>query len=115
LFAFEPGDFSTIAQFCRNMHSHAMPLVLANGTMSTPSVFKIQIINDNGSDVTNDWLFQPQPCSLMAFNSTALDYVSIDSSYSSPARVGINMVLAEIEPVVNDNGNVAIAGEVFGV
>lgn len=114
LFAFTPSDFDVIAQFCRNMHSHSMPVVLANGTFSTPSVFKIQIVNDQGSDVTDNWLFQPQPCMMAAFNSTALDYISIDSNYSSPARVGVNMVLNEIEPLVNEDGNVSIAG-VIGV
>lgn len=115
LFAFTNQDFDVITQFCRNMHSHCMPLALGNGTLSTPSVFRINLINNSGSDVTNNWLFQPQPCTISAFNSSALDYISIDANNTSPARVGVNMVLAEIEPVVNVNGNVATSAEVFGV
>lgn len=114
LFAFTNGDFNVITQFCRNMHSHCMPVVLGNDTVSTPSVFKIQLVNNNGVDVTSNWLFQPQPCTMTAFNSSALDYISIDGNNTSPARVGVNMVLAEIEPVLNLNGNVVTSGEVFG-
>jgi hypothetical protein len=115
LFAFTNADFNVITQFCRNMHSHCMPAVLNNGTLSTPSVFRIQIMNSGFTDVTNNWLFQPQPCTMTAFNSSALDYISIDGNNTSPARVGVNMVLAEIEPVVNVGGNVATTAEVFGV
>ena len=87
------------------MHLNSMTLK-KNANLYTPSVFRINIVNANGLDVTNNWLFQPQPCMMAAFNSTALDYVSIDANYTSPARVGINMVLAEIEPVASNGNNV---------
>lgn len=113
LFAFTNNDFNAITQFCRDMHSYSMPLRTATG-LSTPSVFRINIVNSGGRDVTNNWLFQPQPCMMAAFNSSALDYISIDANYTSPARVGVNMVLIEIEPVVNVNGNVQTVGQAFG-
>ena len=115
LFAFTNADFDAITQFCRDMHSYCMPVALGNGTLSTPSVFRINLINNSQVDVTNNWLFQPQVCTMTAFNSSALDYISIDANNTSPARVGVNMVLAEIEPVVNVGGQVATSAEVFGV
>lgn len=105
LFAFTNGDFEAITNFCRKMHLNSMTLK-KNADLYTPSVFRINIVNSNGLDVTNNWLFQPQPCMMAAFNSSALDYVSIDANYTSPARVGINMVLAEIEPVASNGNNV---------
>jgi hypothetical protein len=113
LFAFTNNDFDSITQFCRDMHSYSMPIKTSAG-INTPSVFKINIVNSGGKDVTNNWLFQPQPCMMAAFNSSALDYISINANYTSPARVGINMVLTEIEPVVNVDGNVRSVEQSFG-
>lgn len=113
LFAFTNEDFDAITTFCRRMHLHSMPTIGSDGTLNTPSAFRINLVNNKGRDVTNNWLFQPQPCMMTAFNSSALDYISIDANNTSPARVGVNMVLAEIESVINYGGNVETVPEVF--
>jgi len=113
LFAFTNQDFSVIQQFCKSMHAASMPTIDGNGNLVAPSIWKIQIFNSSDGEVTNNWLFEPQPCSMLAFNSSALDYISIDSGYQYPARVGINMVMAEIEPVLWTGGVVATVPELF--
>jgi hypothetical protein len=112
LFAAQQTDYFDIAQWVRTMHIASMIKSEGGGdslTLYTPSVFTFSIHagseNGNvGGDVTNNWFFSPKPCMMIGFNSSAVDYQAIDGTYSTPARVAVNMILAEIEPVVFSSG-----------
>lgn len=111
LFAYKNDDFEAIVDFTKSMHSFCMPKGDYNNTMYTPAVFMFNILQGGGdgnigNDVTNNWFFSPKPCTMIGFNSSAVDYMAINGSYSSPARVAVNMLLAEIEPVVLVDGAV---------
>lgn len=117
LFAYKNDDFDAITNFTKSMHAFCMPKGDYSNTMYTPAVFMFNILQGSGngnigSDVTNNWFFSPKPCMMIGFNSSAVDYMSINGSYTSPARVAVNMLLAEIEPVVLVDGVVKSVFEI---
>lgn len=105
LFAFTNDDFQSIVGFMNYMHKLSMPKAFQK-TLYTPAVFIFSILQGNengtiGASITNNWFFSPKPCTMIGFNTSAVDYIPISGSYSAPARVAVNMLLAEIEPVVH--------------
>lgn len=116
LFAYDQDDFLAISNFIHEMHAASMPKKFGS-KMRTPAAFRFRVLNASGTDVTNNFFLQPKPCTMMAFNSTGLDYLSVSSDGKYPARVGVNMVLGEIEPVVYvgsaPNGQVLSVFEAF--
>lgn len=119
LFAYQDNDHQRIQSFCNTMHKACMvkgrTRTGAGGgdeiVLNTPAVFAFSIHAANGqnlgSDITNNFFLDPKPCMMIGFNSSAVDYMAVDSTYSFPSRIAINMILAEIEPVVvNPEGQV---------
>ena len=123
LFAYTQADHQIINDFCTNMHKSCMPQAkvtspggISTKTIYTPSVFWFKILrDDNGAystAITNSFFVDPKPCTMIGFNSSAVDYMAIDSTYNRPSRIAINMIMSEIEPVVVNNGNVKSLFEV---
>lgn len=112
LFAYDPGDSNAIANFVETMHSLCMPTISSESTRTlvyAPALFQPRIVDSNMNEVPG-WLYQPKPCVMMTFNSSAGQYASVENG--RPAVMTISMLLAEIEPVYNNNGNVIIASQV---
>jgi len=126
LFAYEQNDHVDIRDFCNSMHKACMvkgrSQTSSGGVdeivLNTPAVFSFKIHSGNaegavGNEITNNFFLSPKPCMMIGFNSSAVDYMAINSSYEYPSRVAINMILAEIEPVVVDqSGNVVSMFEI---
>lgn len=113
LFAYDAGDSLAISNFVENMHSLCMPRInQSEGStkVSAPAIFQPRIVDENMNEV-NAWLFQPMPCTMLTFNSSGGQYASAENG--KPAVMTISMIMAEIESVVFDSGQVKRVSSYF--
>lgn len=114
LFAYNAQDATDIEEFVQTMHTIAAPLASgSNGKQKlyVPAVFQPRIVTAGGND-TKGFLINPRPCTLLNFSSSAGKYTSIVNG--KPGIMSISIALAEIEPVVNYNGEIRSQFEIFG-
>jgi hypothetical protein len=116
LFAYDQDDLTYIGGWIELMHSLCMPTSgSANGKtyLYAPAIFQPRIIDSNSNEVSG-WLYQPQPCTMLTFNSSGGQYASAGPS-GRPAVITVSMIMAEIESVINAGpGQVQQTWETFG-
>lgn len=100
LYGINPTDTQTIAKFCRKVHGLSM---VRPGTafLKTPHVWTVAIFDNNGNDVTANWLPDPGACVMQSVSHTPSPFIyTLDGS--SPGRSIISMTMVEIEPMSYD-------------
>lgn len=106
LFAYDYLDLTSITNFVTAMHSFSMPMAgVGDGGQAklyAPAVFQPRILGPDMTSEATGWLLEPKPCTILTFNSSAGQYAIQENG--RPAVITCSMLLAEIEPVVWDNG-----------
>lgn len=117
LFAYTADDVNSITNFVTNMHLLTLPeaLVEEGGaqTYFAPAIFQPSIVLFDGTTQVDGWLVQPKPCFMLTFNTSGGQFASVGDATGKPGVITVNMLMAEIEPVVAKNGKVVIASTAF--
>lgn len=117
LFAYTADDVDCITNFVNNMHLLTLPeaAVEEEGaqTYFAPAIFQPSIVNYDGSTEVQGWLVQPRPCFMLTFNTSGGQFASVGNASGRPGVITVNMLMAEIEPVVAKQDDVVIASKAF--
>lgn len=112
LFAYDQGDAEAIADFVETMHALCLPAGVQFQSNSgvkkmvfAPAIFR-PIITDLAGNIPKGWLVEPQPCTMLTFNTSGGQYAS--QFLGNPAVITVNMLMAEIEPIYYDAQNQVI-------
>lgn len=106
LWTYNDTDAEDMRKFNRTMHAAAMTHTSSNTTypFRIPPLFKFDIVdaslssNVSGDIITNNYFVDPQPCTLVAFNSSPLTETPVVGKDKKSGRMIVHMTLLEIEP-----------------
>jgi len=117
LWAYTDQDTEKIRDFNRVMHAATMTQA-TNGPwpFRVPPLFRFSIVTQASGgpasvDITNNYFVDPQPCTLVAFNSTTLTETPVIDNNNRSGRILVNMTFLEIEPTAW-SGNLDPSGKV---
>lgn len=115
LFAYTEDDAKSIKDFADTMHKLCLPGVKpgegGQKSLTVPAMFYPRIVDHTMSQEAYGWIIEPQPCTMLAFSTSAGQYASV--SNGQPGVLSVNMVLGEIEPIVVEGNTIKITTDVF--
>lgn len=102
LWAMNAQDATSIKNFVRTMHAATMTQVVEQGRpypFKVPPFVVFDIVGSDGeTNYTNEYFVDPQPCTIVALNTTTLHPDPIVNANNKSGRMVVNMTLLEVEP-----------------
>lgn len=102
LWAQTSQDAESIRKFVRTMHAATMTQVNEGGNpypFKVPPFVIFDIVGSDGeTKYTENYFVDPQPCTIVALNTTTLHPDPVVNTFNKSGRMVVNMTLLEVEP-----------------